>query len=1480
MAIGRVPGAALLGNLDRQGLDLGFTTNSDTLLQLDFTNFRLGINTASPQEALHVTGNVLVTTGNVLTSANLLYDIGSSSNRWRNIYSSNVYIDNITSTNIAGTLTTAAQTNITSLGTLGALTVSGNIIAQSSVVPSSNISGNIGYADKWWSTVYANTVNSTNLYGTILTANQPNITNLGNVTVDSISIGGNISITGNVNGTDIVANTITANLIYGTIDTATQPYISNLGNITANSITINSNLSIDGTTTANIINANIVSEGGYRVVTSNTTVNVTGDVTGSGNVSNIALTLANTGVVAGVYGSADDEYADRIPKITVDSKGRITNIANVTLTQVGNVTFTNTTISTTANLTLAPANSYIFAGNSTISNVANPVAQQDVVTLNYLSSAIGAASKSIFDGDSLLEITDDATGRLELTLDSELIANITANTSTFYNTVNIGNISIDSNTISSPGNIYLNAQNTGIVHILGTDALGIPAGNSSARPLNPELGYIRFNTGSETLEYWTGTEWTYPGAATITSETITPDGTNASYTLSEEATPDALIVSINGTLQQPFTSYIMTGNLITFIETPQNTDIIEVRHIAAGATTVSSLFYSPTSKIELSEGNINITGNLLPSANVTYDLGSESLWWRDLYMSGSTIHIGGALLKVVDNALSFTPAGSATPINLSNDINPSLLYSGNSNVTVAADFVNVAINSNTVASFSSTVLATSGNINATNFNYTNGVSILDSVTSSLTTLTSNAATQSGLIADTNTAITTANTGMKGYVDGQISTTTSAITTANTNMNGYVDGQITIVTNSVTGANAAIVTANTAMKGYVDAQDTIISNSVTGANAAIVTANTAMKGYVDAINSTLTANAGAQAGTLATIQSTYAQLSGATFTGAVVAPNITLTAALAISSGGTGATSSSEALNNLFPSGEVSGYVLKTSGPGSYYWTAESGASSTVGTTISTSRTYKTATAGQTVFTGLGTYTPGAGQLRIYLNGVRQFDSAYTETNSSAVTLSTGVSSGTVLLAEVDGYTDFTSYASDVVFSNVGGISATNVQDALAELDTEKAALAGASFTGNVTTTGNVSITSTLSSSSSSTGALVVTGGVGIGGNLYIGGNLQVAGNVTYFDSNNVTFNDAMIYLADDNTGDVLDIGFVSSFTNPGYQHTGFVRDATDGVWKLFANVAAEPTTTIDFTNATYSNLRIGNLTSIGGTFTGNVGAGNLSATNLTGTLTTAAQTNVTSVGTLTGLTVSGAPVPNANVSVNLGSTSAWWSTFYANTHVGATATFTGNITAGNVSATNLTGSITSGQVTTALGFTPYNSTNPSGYLSTAVTSAVAGTGVSVSAGTGAVTFSIGQAVATSSNVRFASFGVGTAASNTAGEIRATNNITAYYSSDSRLKENVRDIPDALAKVTAIGGKLFDWTDEYVADHGGLDDYFMRKADFGVIAQDVAQVLPEAVRTREDGYLAVDYEKMCALAFAAIKELQQQVRLLEQQIKDK
>jgi hypothetical protein len=152
--------------------------------------------------------------------------------------------------------------------------------------------------------------------------------------------------------------------------------------------------------------------------------------------------------------------------------------------------------------------------------------------------------------------------------------------------------------------------------------------------------------------------------------------------------------------------------------------------------------------------------------------------------------------------------------------------------------------------------------------------------------------------------------------------------------------------------------------------------------------------------------------------------------------------------------------------------------------------------------------------------------------------------------------------------------------------------------------------------------------------------------------------------------------------------------------------------------------------------------------------------------------------------------------------------------------------------------------------------------------------ITVTNGAGSITLSTPQAIATTSDVQFDSFGVGTAASGVSGEIRAVDNITAYYSSDKKYKEDIRDIPNALDIVSAVGGKTFTWTDAYVQSHGGEDGYFVQKEDFGVVAQDVQAVFPAAVRTRPDGSLAVDYAKLSAVAFAAIAELRAEINALK------
>lgn len=126
-----------------------------------------------------------------------------------------------------------------------------------------------------------------------------------------------------------------------------------------------------------------------------------------------------------------------------------------------------------------------------------------------------------------------------------------------------------------------------------------------------------------------------------------------------------------------------------------------------------------------------------------------------------------------------------------------------------------------------------------------------------------------------------------------------------------------------------------------------------------------------------------------------------------------------------------------------------------------------------------------------------------------------------------------------------------------------------------------------------------------------------------------------------------------------------------------------------------------------------------------------------------------------------------------------------------------------------------------------------------------------------------------------SLGVGTAASGTIGEIRAANNITAYFSSDIVLKENIRNIIFPLDKIDSINGVEFDWTDKYIQDNGGEDGYYIRKHDVGVIAQEIEKVLPEVVATRGDGIKAVKYEKIIALLIESVKELHKEVKKLKE-----
>ena len=166
-----------------------------------------------------------------------------------------------------------------------------------------------------------------------------------------------------------------------------------------------------------------------------------------------------------------------------------------------------------------------------------------------------------------------------------------------------------------------------------------------------------------------------------------------------------------------------------------------------------------------------------------------------------------------------------------------------------------------------------------------------------------------------------------------------------------------------------------------------------------------------------------------------------------------------------------------------------------------------------------------------------------------------------------------------------------------------------------------------------------------------------------------------------------------------------------------------------------------------------------------------------------------------------------------------------------------------------------------------NTTGSAGSVANALT---AGTGITYSSGTtyngsAAITISIPQAITTTSSVQFGSLGIGTAASGTSGEIRATNNITAYFS-DDRFKINLGNIPNALAKVQTLNGFYYE-VNELAQSYG-----YEKKLEVGVSAQQVQAIMPEVVAPApiDENYLTVRYERLVPLLIEAIKELKVQV----------
>jgi hypothetical protein len=115
---------------------------------------------------------------------------------------------------------------------------------------------------------------------------------------------------------------------------------------------------------------------------------------------------------------------------------------------------------------------------------------------------------------------------------------------------------------------------------------------------------------------------------------------------------------------------------------------------------------------------------------------------------------------------------------------------------------------------------------------------------------------------------------------------------------------------------------------------------------------------------------------------------------------------------------------------------------------------------------------------------------------------------------------------------------------------------------------------------------------------VVFGSLQVTGNTVIDGNLQVNGTQTTISSQTLSIEDAMFYLnqleSDGSPTIAIDVGFAANYNDTGsYAHTGFFRDATDGVWKLYDGYTPEPDSDLDIdvdhASFNYAPLRVGSI---------------------------------------------------------------------------------------------------------------------------------------------------------------------------------------------------------------------------------------------------------------------------------------------------
>lgn len=532
MAINRVEGPMLLTNLDRQGIDLQFTTSNAPLLYLDFSNFKVSLlqNTQPTPYTFNVAGNGVI--GNV------------------------VFEKNARITSQAQNQTLYIQAN----GTANVQVTNANIISGR---VDGTVIGGINPREGTFTYLQSNAM---------ATLFQANINNLSATRVPFTAANGSML----VDDASMYFDKTTGTLYLNSLQTTQQQVFSTLSgaNIVLRTATVTQIPYF--ATNSYMLTSNAFTFTGYAGVASQANLLTTG---------NLSLTQINSGNILFIDGS-DGNKVKGIP-IAYDPGSGLR--ANTTVRFNDVVVFNNkiTVANPDQDLQLSPLNGNVDVNGNFIGNVRYPVNDGDAVNKVYVDQrfiAVQSTSKRIFQGlnNTYVDASDDNfnTPNVSISVSGFQYAQFQTG---FANILGL-TIDEDNRISTHGGDIRLRPfpYDGSRVVIDSNSAITLPYGGISNRPALPNLGDFRFNVDIASVEWWDGTNWdSLVSNATMSTYTITPDGVSNTFTMPQEATSVSVMVNFNGVVQTPGVTYYCLGNQITFTSTPLVSDIIDIRFFTA-----------------------------------------------------------------------------------------------------------------------------------------------------------------------------------------------------------------------------------------------------------------------------------------------------------------------------------------------------------------------------------------------------------------------------------------------------------------------------------------------------------------------------------------------------------------------------------------------------------------------------------------------------------------------------------------------------------------------------------------------------------------------------------------------------------------------------------------------------------------------------------------------------------------------------------